>query len=39
MSTWSMLHRARNHWAEWLPTRVAELKEAGELEHALRFAA
>ncbi|GAB3376176.1 hypothetical protein [Azotobacter armeniacus] len=29
---------ARKHWTQWLPNRVKELKEAGELESTLQTA-
>lgn len=29
---------ARKHWSQWLPERVKELKEAGELEPTLLVA-
>lgn len=28
--------RARKHWAQWLPKKVAALREAGELESTLQ---
>lgn len=31
--------KARKHWAKWLPQKVAELKEAGQLDAALQIAA
>lgn len=31
--------KARKHWTEWLPEKVAALKAAGELEAALQIAA
>lgn len=31
--------KARKHWTEWLPEKVAALKAAGELDAALQVAA
>lgn len=28
--------KARKHWSQWLPKRVAELKKAGELDRTLQ---
>jgi hypothetical protein len=34
-----LMAKARVHWAEWLPKKVAELKKEGRLEESLRGAA
>ena len=39
MSVEEFKSKARRHWAEWLPQKVAELKAQGLLEQALQAAA
>jgi hypothetical protein len=39
MSVHVFAHRAREHWAKWLPKKVAALKEAGELEATIQAVA
>lgn len=39
MSAMQFKEKARKHWSRWLPKRVKELQEAGELESTLQVAA
>jgi hypothetical protein len=34
-----LVQKAREHWAKWLPKKVAELKKEGSLEESLHGAA
>ena len=38
MDNQKYLAMARRHWKEWLPQKVAQLKEAGDLESTLQVA-
>ena len=39
MSAQQFKAKARKHWSRWLPSRVRDLREAGELESTLQVAA
>jgi hypothetical protein len=39
MSVEELKSLARDHWTKWLPKKVADLKERGELNEALQGAA
>lgn len=39
LSVTALMAQARRHWTEWLPEKVAALKEAGKLESELQAVA